>query len=121
VVAVLLLLEQPASTMNAHVAAAKLKRARERRVIGTPQSDASAVSRSISVRGETGGIWFGMPFGRLAVEAAVVNVTVAVPGAVTGDVTEQLPCGMLPLHVIATEPVNPPRAPIVAVAVPGVP
>ena len=60
--------------------------------------------------------------GRRCKNAAVVNVIVAVPGAVTvAGETAQLPCKMVAEQDRATDPVKPPEPPTVMVAVPGVP
>lgn len=52
----------------------------------------------------------------------VMNVNVAVPGAVTGAAgATQLPWGIVPEQVIVTGPVKPPRAPIVTVTLAAAP
>jgi hypothetical protein len=111
------LLLQPARAANTNIAPARAYLVRSRRAAGTLHKRPSAVISKSKVRGETGVVFLGTE----GSDAAVVKVTVAVPGAVTGLVTVQVPCGMLPVQVIATEPVNPPNAPMVAVTVPGVP
>jgi len=103
--------------MTSIVAPASVRAGRNRRTIGTLPSIANAKIRT-KISGPDIG---GMNFTTGAVEAAVINVTVAVPGAVTGLVTVHDPCGIVAVHAIVTEPVNPPEAPTVAVTVPFVP
>jgi hypothetical protein len=117
---VFVLLPPPQPTRTATtsiVAPASVSAGRNRRTMGTLPSNASAITTMKIVGPDTGGVNFAPG----AVDAAVVIVSVAVPGAVTGVVTEHDPFVIVAVHVIATEPVNPPEAPTVTVAVPFVP